>query len=158
MVTRKVIIRIPAPPFTFKTSHSVEKSGFPSLILLIKNRLIDQHGSARSTGSTAHSRIPPIRCEFRKCGHLLINQKILSNSPFGRTTQMVVAFQRQNDGPSARFEILKKQHGTGPPGTNSLNALLLMRALAQASFVTAKGTRKCSATTRKTRDAVWAAG
>ena len=27
-----------------------------------------------------------------ECGHLLIIQKILSNSPFGRTTQTVVAF------------------------------------------------------------------
>jgi hypothetical protein len=75
-----------------------------------------------------------------ECGHLLINQQILSNSPFGRTTQTVVAFQRQHKGPSARFAILKKQQGTGPPGTQSLNALLLMRALAQASSVTAKGT------------------
>ena len=30
-----------------------------------------------------------------ECGHLLINQEILSNSPFGRTTQTVVAFQLQ---------------------------------------------------------------
>jgi hypothetical protein len=43
-----------------------------------------------------------------ECGHLLINQKILSNSPYGRTTQTVVAFQRQHKGPSARFVILKK--------------------------------------------------
>ena len=28
-------------------------------------------------------------------GHLLINKEILSNSPFGRTTQTVVAFQQQ---------------------------------------------------------------
>ena len=42
-----------------------------------------------------------------ECGHLLINQEILSNSPFGRTTQTVVAFQRQHEGPSARFVILK---------------------------------------------------
>jgi hypothetical protein len=75
-----------------------------------------------------------------ECGHLLINQEILSNSPFGRTTQTVVAFQRQHKGPSARFDIFKKQQGTGPPGTHSLNALLLMCALAQASYVTAKGT------------------
>jgi hypothetical protein len=75
-----------------------------------------------------------------ECGHLLINKEILSNSPFGRTTQTVVAFQRQHKGPSTRFEILKKQQETGPPGTHSLNALLLMRALAKASFVTAKGT------------------
>jgi hypothetical protein len=44
-----------------------------------------------------------------ECGHLLINQETLSNSPFGRTTQTVVAFQRQHKGPSARFVILKKQ-------------------------------------------------
>jgi len=30
-----------------------------------------------------------------ECGHLLINQQILSNSPFGRTTQTVVAFDIQ---------------------------------------------------------------
>ena len=40
-----------------------------------------------------------------ECGHLLINQEILSNSPFGRTTQTVVAFQRQHKGPSARVLI-----------------------------------------------------
>ena len=43
-----------------------------------------------------------------ECGHLLINQEILSNSPFGRTTQTVVAFQRQHKGPSARVLIFKK--------------------------------------------------
>jgi hypothetical protein len=40
-----------------------------------------------------------------ECGNLLINKEILSNSPFGRTTQTVVAFQRQHKGPSARFDI-----------------------------------------------------
>ena len=40
-----------------------------------------------------------------ECGHLLINKEILSNSPFGRTTQTVVAFQRQHKGPSARVLI-----------------------------------------------------
>jgi hypothetical protein len=30
-----------------------------------------------------------------ECGHLLINKEILSKSPFGRTTQSVVAFHRQ---------------------------------------------------------------
>jgi hypothetical protein len=56
-------------------------------------------------------------------------------------------------------DLKKKQHGIGPPGTQSLNALLLMRmrALAQASSVAAKGTGKCSATARKTKDAVWTA-
>ena len=30
-----------------------------------------------------------------ECGHLVINKKVLSNSPFERNTQMVVAFQLQ---------------------------------------------------------------
>jgi hypothetical protein len=50
-----------------------------------------------------------------KCGHMLIDQEILSSSPFGRTTQTLVAFHRQHKGPSARFVILKKQQGTARP-------------------------------------------
>ena len=47
-----------------------------------------------------------------ECGHLLINKKILSNSPFGRTTQTVVAFYLQElaaQGAVSPFHILKKQ-------------------------------------------------
>jgi hypothetical protein len=50
-----------------------------------------------------------LECE---CGHLLINKEILLNSPFGRTTQTIVAFDLQSwqhKGPSALFDILKKQ-------------------------------------------------
>jgi hypothetical protein len=45
-------------------------------------------------------------------GHLLINKKILSNSPFGRTTQTGVAFHLHElaaQGAVSPFHILKKQ-------------------------------------------------
>jgi hypothetical protein len=76
------------------------------------------------------------------CGHMLINQETLSSSPFVRTTQTVVAFQRRHKGPSARFDIYKKKK----TAWNRLarhtqpKCPLLMHALAQASSVTAKGT------------------
>ena len=62
-------------------------------------------------------------------GHLLINQKILSSSPFGRTTQTVVAFQRQHKGPSARFQSVST---TEPPQEFFDKLLRTPRALAPA--------------------------
>ena len=44
----------------------------------------------------------------------LNNNEILSNSPFGKTTQTVVAFQWQHKGLLARFKILKKLGGNRP--------------------------------------------
>jgi hypothetical protein len=71
--------------------------------------IIDRQISARSTGAAAHARIPPIRCGFRR-----INQEILSNSPFERTTQTVVAFNLQElatQGAVSPFWDFKKTAG-----------------------------------------------
>jgi hypothetical protein len=49
-----------------------------------------------------------------ECGHLLINKKILSNSPFGKTTQTVVAFHLHElaaQGGVSPFSYFKKTAG-----------------------------------------------